>query len=107
MSGESKAVEGAERRRARPRRDARLAPQLRGLRGGGAMSEVFKAEATIDVDSSSVEEATERVEDLGEALNSFGVPRVTFRSLKGCTINVNVYPTMTMQTGCCGVMEDA
>lgn len=69
------------------------------------MSEVYKA--TIDVDSSSVEEATERVEDLGDALNSIGVPRVMFRNLKGCTITVNVYPSMTMQAGCCGVMEDA
>ena len=77
--------------------------------GSEAMSDVrsIGVEARIDVDSSSVEEAVEKVEDLGEALNSIGVPRVTFRNLKGCTITVNVYPSMTMQTGCCGVIEDA
>lgn len=68
------------------------------------MSDVIKSaeiSATIDMDASKVEDATEAVHDLGEALDAIGVPRVTFRNLRDCTITVNVHPTMTMM-GCGG-----
>ena len=45
--------------------------------------------ATIDVDATSVEEATEKVEALGEAMADIA-PLVTIRGLRGCTVNVYV-----------------
>ena len=45
--------------------------------------------ATIDVDATSVEEATEKVEALSEAMADI-TPMVTIRSLRGCTVNVYV-----------------